>query len=131
VQIGPINDGAPPPPHRNNAGSGKREARTPDEKESGDRIDISGTARELQNRDPGRLGESEKAGNERLRAIRRRIERGYYNRPGIREKIAARLTEEPEIQAAADRTREPVDDSRTDFSADDARGDTGTVPPGN
>lgn len=83
MKIGPTdNTNRQPDGH---SGPLKRVEKEPDKiSGNGDGLEISGEARELQ--------ENGENNSERLREIKNRVERGFYSRPKIAEKIAEKLS---------------------------------------
>lgn len=103
MDIGPVDNSMASP----ESGDAKQKRAAPEEDLPADRKDdiaLSEQARELQ-----KVSQSEDgAKQEKLREIKERIDRGYYSRPKVTDKIAERILGEESVEVDFLRAKYPV-----------------------
>jgi hypothetical protein len=131
MEIGPVkNDNAPPErkPEFDETAPGQATDRGKDK----DELDISEEARRLGggNVEDKEFPEGESARLEKLRAVRRRVENGFYNRPDIIEKMAEVMSEMEEFRETKPvANMEPNPDDMGNIPRDGLPGDDKTGDP--
>ncbi len=103
MDIGPVNN-AKPSPER---GEVKRKRAAPEEdrnREKKDELALSEKARDLQRESDN----SDGVNRERLREIRERIDRGYYQRPKVTKKVVEKILGEESVEVDFLRAKYPA-----------------------
>jgi hypothetical protein len=128
VEIGPLNKDSSLPrkkPESHETAPGQ----VTDNSEERDKLAISEEARRLGGgkvEDKG-ISEAESARLEKLRAVRRRVENGFYNRPDIIEKMAEMMSESKEFtETIPEANMEPNPDDTGNIEEDGLSGDEKT-----
>ena len=103
MDIGPV-DNAKPSPER---GEVKRKRAAPEEdrnRNKKDELALSEKARNLQRESDN----SDEVNQERLREIRERVDRGYYQRPKVTKKIVEKILGEESVEVDFLRAKYPM-----------------------